>query len=123
MKIILFRHGPAESRDPERWPDDAERPLTPRGEKRTRLAALEAAHRAQYRTADDEPARAPIVPPESRRVLDIDPVETLDVPSPGSVRKIEALNSAAGGHHRRRRSPAGPGNAGGLLPSTPKRRS
>jgi phosphohistidine phosphatase SixA len=40
MKIILFRHGPAGARDPSRWPDDAERPLTARGEKRTRLAAM-----------------------------------------------------------------------------------
>jgi phosphohistidine phosphatase len=39
MRIILFRHGPAGTRDAERWPDDAKRPLTARGEKRTRLAA------------------------------------------------------------------------------------
>jgi phosphohistidine phosphatase len=40
MKIILFRHGPAGKRDPKRWPDDAQRPLTTRGMERTRLAAL-----------------------------------------------------------------------------------
>jgi phosphohistidine phosphatase len=39
MQIILFRHGPAGERDAERWPDDALRPLTPRGRERTRRAA------------------------------------------------------------------------------------
>ena len=39
MQIILFRHGPAGKRDPERWSDDAARPLTTRGRERTRLAA------------------------------------------------------------------------------------
>jgi phosphohistidine phosphatase len=40
MRVVLFRHGPAGRRDSERWPDDAARPLTPKGEERTRLAAL-----------------------------------------------------------------------------------
>ena len=40
MLIVLFRHGPAGSADPSRWPDDALRPLTPRGEERTRRSAL-----------------------------------------------------------------------------------
>jgi phosphohistidine phosphatase len=39
MRILLFRHGPAGDRDPDRWPDDRLRPLTPRGETRTRRAA------------------------------------------------------------------------------------
>jgi phosphohistidine phosphatase len=39
MRIILFRHGPAGERDPDRWPDDRLRPLTSRGETRTRRAA------------------------------------------------------------------------------------
>ena len=38
MRVILFRHGPAGKRDPERWPDDAARPLTARGIGRTRDA-------------------------------------------------------------------------------------
>jgi phosphohistidine phosphatase len=38
VRIILFRHGPAGSRDATQWPDDALRPLTPRGEERTRAA-------------------------------------------------------------------------------------
>jgi len=39
MRLILFRHGPAEARDPRRWPDDRLRPLTEKGETRTRQAA------------------------------------------------------------------------------------
>jgi len=39
MRVVLFRHGPAGKRDPERWPDDGERPLSGRGITRTRLAA------------------------------------------------------------------------------------
>jgi phosphohistidine phosphatase len=39
MLIVLFRHGPAGKRDPDRWPDDDLRPLTSRGRERTRLAA------------------------------------------------------------------------------------
>jgi phosphohistidine phosphatase len=39
MRIVLVRHGPAEPRDPVRWPDDLARPLTSRGESRMRRAA------------------------------------------------------------------------------------
>lgn len=39
MRLILFRHGLAEERDPARWPDDALRPLTERGIRRARQAA------------------------------------------------------------------------------------
>ena len=39
MRIILFRHGPAGSRDAARWPADAERPLTSKGAERTARAA------------------------------------------------------------------------------------
>jgi phosphohistidine phosphatase len=39
MLIVLFRHGPAGERDASRWPDDAKRPLTPKGERRTLEAA------------------------------------------------------------------------------------
>ena len=39
MLVIIFRHGPSEERDLERWPDDGERPLTERGEEKTRRAA------------------------------------------------------------------------------------
>ena len=39
LRVVLFRHGPASKRDVARWPDDDARPLTPRGETRTRAAA------------------------------------------------------------------------------------
>jgi phosphohistidine phosphatase len=39
MRVVLFRHGPAGERDAARWPDDQLRPLTERGQDRTRLAA------------------------------------------------------------------------------------
>ena len=40
MRVVLFRHGPAGAADPQRWPNDALRPLSPRGEERTLRAAL-----------------------------------------------------------------------------------
>jgi len=39
MRLILFRHGLAGTHDPAQWADDRLRPLTPRGQKRTRQAA------------------------------------------------------------------------------------
>ena len=39
MDLYVFRHGPAEERDPSRWRDDAERPLTDSGARETRRAA------------------------------------------------------------------------------------
>lgn len=39
MQLFLFRHGPAEERDPRRWPDDLARPLTRDGAEETRSAA------------------------------------------------------------------------------------
>ena len=39
MEVYLVRHAAASERDPDRWPDDSERPLTPDGEKEFRLAA------------------------------------------------------------------------------------
>jgi len=39
MRLYLVRHGIADERDPERWPDDAERPLTEEGERRLRRMA------------------------------------------------------------------------------------
>ena len=32
MDLYIVRHAAAHDRDPDRWPDDAERPLTPEGE-------------------------------------------------------------------------------------------
>jgi phosphohistidine phosphatase len=39
VDLYLVRHAVAFSRDPTRWPDDGERPLTPEGEARFRKAA------------------------------------------------------------------------------------
>ena len=39
MDLYLVRHAPAFQKDPDRWPHDSERPLTPEGEKEFRLAA------------------------------------------------------------------------------------
>lgn len=39
MRLFLARHGPAEDRDPRRWPDDDDRPLTREGVTETRRAA------------------------------------------------------------------------------------
>jgi phosphohistidine phosphatase len=39
VEIYLVRHAAASERDPERWPDDSKRPLTPQGEREFRLAA------------------------------------------------------------------------------------
>jgi len=39
VEIYLVRHAAASERDPDRWPDDSKRPLTPEGERAFRLAA------------------------------------------------------------------------------------
>lgn len=39
MRVVLFRHGPAGEANAERWPNDALRPLSARGEERTARAA------------------------------------------------------------------------------------
>lgn len=89
MDLYLVRHAIAHKRDPERWPDDANRPLTPEGEERfvpvahalAKLAAeveavLSSPYARAWRTAEllaEEaawpapgvfPALEPDVPPE-----------------------------------------------------------
>ncbi|MCI4356759.1 MAG: histidine phosphatase family protein [Thermoplasmata archaeon] len=39
MRLVVVRHGPAESRDPGRWPEDVHRPLTREGRRTTKAAA------------------------------------------------------------------------------------
>jgi phosphohistidine phosphatase len=39
MNLYIVRHAAAYGRDPDRWPDDSRRPLTPEGEEEFRLAA------------------------------------------------------------------------------------
>jgi phosphohistidine phosphatase len=38
VRVVVLRHGPAEVRDPGRWPDDDHRPLTEKGRLQTRKA-------------------------------------------------------------------------------------
>ncbi len=89
MKIYLVRHAAAFGRDPDRWPDDSDRPLTPEGEEEFRLAArglarlvsrvdaiLSSPYRRAWRTAEilseldswpapePLPALEPTLPPE-----------------------------------------------------------
>ncbi len=39
VRVLVVRHGPAEVRNPVRWPNDDRRPLTPKGVSQTRRAA------------------------------------------------------------------------------------
>ena len=39
VEVYLVRHAASSERDPDRWPDDSERPLSPEGEEEFRLAA------------------------------------------------------------------------------------
>ena len=39
MDLYIVRHAAALERNPDRWPDDSERPLSPEGEEEFRLAA------------------------------------------------------------------------------------
>ncbi|MGA8302158.1 MAG: histidine phosphatase family protein [Thermoplasmata archaeon] len=38
-RVVVFRHGPAEVRNPARWPDDGLRPLSAKGTQQTRRVA------------------------------------------------------------------------------------
>jgi phosphohistidine phosphatase len=38
VKLLIVRHAIASNRDPSRWPDDRQRPLTPAGKRKLRLA-------------------------------------------------------------------------------------
>ncbi len=39
MRLLLIRHADAGDQDPTRWPDDSQRPISPRGERRHRKVA------------------------------------------------------------------------------------
>lgn len=100
MRVVLFRHGPAGSRDPQRWRDDSKRPLTSRGEARTKAAA-----RGLARLLDEPPAVIATSPYDraaqsARLVADVlgcPRIETLEALVPGAVtprtlRTIAALD-------------------------------
>jgi phosphohistidine phosphatase len=88
MRLILVRHGPAGRRDAERWPDDALRPLTSRGLRRSRDAArgLARVERGIGLIASSSLGRAWQTAHVFARVLDVAVVEELDALSPGGSR-------------------------------------
>ena len=99
MRIILFRHGPAGTRDAARWPDDELRPLTSRGETRTFAAA---SGLARLEPQIDVILTSPLLrATQSARVLERAlgdaSIETLDALRPGgSYREIiQALGKFA----------------------------
>jgi phosphohistidine phosphatase len=85
MQVILFRHGPAGRRDASRWPDDADRPLTPKGERRTLEAALGLARLsgAVTHVVTSPLERAARSAAIVREALETDAPETLDALAPG----------------------------------------
>jgi phosphohistidine phosphatase len=102
MRIILFRHGPAERRDGDRWPDDNQRPLTARGIARTRAAARALAH---VTSGSPSVLTSPLV--RARQTAEIlhkalgaeTPPRTLDALAPGGSYRdvIRALHEANAG--------------------------
>jgi phosphohistidine phosphatase len=95
MLIVVFRHGPAGSSDPDRWPDDRLRPLTEKGKERTLrascgLARLVPAPDAIYTSPLKRAAETAKL---LTRALGAPRAETLEELSPGGSarRTIEAL--------------------------------
>jgi phosphohistidine phosphatase len=86
MRVILFRHGPAGRRDPARWPNDGERPLTKRGAERTEEAAHGLARftRGETQIWSSALVRAHSTATLARGALELEaPVEWLDALAPG----------------------------------------
>lgn len=90
MRLILFRHGPAEPRDTERWPDDHARPLTPRGVERTRRAAAG--------LAQMEPRITKVFTSPALRCVESARILTLELGAHGGLEVIALL--APGGDQR-----------------------
>jgi phosphohistidine phosphatase len=88
MRLILVRHGPAGRRDAERWPDDALRPLTSRGVKRSREASrgLARVEPGIGLIASSSLARALQTARIFARTLHLAAVETLDALGPAGSR-------------------------------------
>ena len=59
LHLVLLRHAPAAERDPSRWPNDSERPLTPAGRRDARrvVEGLKAAEVAPTRILTSPAAR------------------------------------------------------------------
>lgn len=88
IRVIAVRHGPAEVRDPARWPDDDLRPLTRKGETETRRAARGLANvvRSADRLATSSADRALRTAELIRRELERAPSpETWEELAPGNM--------------------------------------
>ena len=74
MEIVIVRHGPAADRDPSRWPDDQQRPLTSDGKRSTRKAAkgLATLHPTIDKIVTSPAARAHATAEILRNVLDVE---------------------------------------------------
>jgi phosphohistidine phosphatase len=109
MDLYLVRHAVAFSPDPNRWPDDGERPLTPEGETRFRKAArgvrrivasidvvLSSPFPRAWRTAEllEEEAGWPAPKPEPLLQAGRSPAEGIEVMEP----HLEVASLALVGH-------------------------
>lgn len=102
MRVVLFRHGPAATRDAVRWPDDDLRPLTGQGEKRTAAAARGLAHlEPEVGLVITSPlVRARQTADIVARVLDLHAIETDEALGPGgSWRRVLKTLEAHRRHH------------------------
>jgi phosphohistidine phosphatase len=86
MELLLVRHAIAFERNAKRWPDDAERPLSPRGAARARKAA------AGLKVIARRPARVLASP--LRRTLETAAILTEHAAWPGAVECPELLPGA-----------------------------
>lgn len=96
MRVILFRHGPAGTRNASRWPDDADRPLTPAGESKSHRAAagLRNIEKNVDRIMTSPLKRAERTARIVGEELGVDCVETHEALAPGGghAKVIEAVN-------------------------------
>jgi phosphohistidine phosphatase len=90
VDLYLVRHAIAEDRDPERWPDDADRPLTPEGEQLFQQAARGL---ARIVPSVDAVLASPFV--RAWRTAEL-LAEEADWPPPEECRPLEAGRPAAG---------------------------
>jgi phosphohistidine phosphatase len=90
MHVYLVRHAIAERRDPARWPDDAERPLTAKGTTRFRSAA-----RGLHRIV---PAVEVVLASPYRRAWETAEIlhDEIAWPTPERCPALEAIRSPAG---------------------------
>jgi len=91
VRVVLVRHGPAEQRDPVRWPNDERRPLTTKGRSQTRRAAKGLARVTDSvdRVATSAASRAVDTARMVRSALDDPPdLETWPELAPGNLPEV-----------------------------------